>query len=34
MTDLTVRRLGASITSIPQDTVAALCGRLRGSIKE
>ena len=32
MTDLTVRTLEASTKSIPQDTVAALRGRLRGTV--
>ncbi len=32
MTDLTVRTLEASTTSIPQDTVATLRGRLRGTV--
>ena len=32
MTDLTVRTLDASTKSIPQDTVAALRGRLRGTV--
>jgi hypothetical protein len=32
MTDVTIRTLDASIKSIPQDIVAALRGKLRGSV--
>jgi hypothetical protein len=32
MTDVTIRTLDGSMKSIPQDTVAALRGKLRGSI--